>query len=460
MDEKLHKQLTAAGQGANLQDRLPPVVVTEAALHIMPILQMLNIGRATGQPHRFRQRKRFPSAYPQGSGSTAVNSGSTYENTDINLKIVRSWGGVENFVEETTKMDTVALEVYGAVQATAYELAGECFWGDATANEYQFSGFDAGHGAGVQIQRIDGDQATLTKVLIDELIDTCQVAGARDEQKALFMSTAMQSHLGRVEAGSNGGGLQYLPKAEGPWPGVQIGWIPRTYRDIRIYPCEFTRPKAAAASIAVEELEGEGELEAGTYCYKVAPVTRFGEQGASAEACVYVYGSESAVQITVTMFEHADSQYAFGDALYWKIYRSSTQGSDWRLVKVVNALTYSDAGTPTAAATTLVDDGTHEVRGGNTDTADEGAEDQPLTWTVADGIDECIFYIDLDADDGVALAATMNETAEGLLDDRELFAWRRLADVNDQMNFMVRTYAALAIKQGAPHGVLRRVRSA
>ena len=42
----------------------------------------------------------------------------------------------------------------------------------------------------------------------------------------------------------------------------------------------------------------------------------------------------------------------------------------------------------------------------------------------------------------------------------DLIGWKRLGEVKDQVDFLVRTYMALAIKDPRKHAVLRRVRAA
>lgn len=459
MEDLLYKALTAAGEGGAITERDLNPILTEAALQRMPLLRFMNIRRVKGNPYKFYRRDAFPAAHPEGPGAAALQTNSNYTAVEKNLKIIRSWGGVEDFVQATVDdgRDPTTMEMIGHLHACVYELVGTAYWGDALANTYQFDGFDADTG----IFRLDGGANALALKDMDDLIDGCMVPGTEDHPRLLVMSQQMISQLGRLERSYTGGNAQVTPPTVIAFPGIAGGVRMRTYRDIPIYPAGLTRPRAEAASISIAQGTA-GTLADATYYVKVAPVTRFGEQGYASGSVVITGGSNLAsINITVAAFTHANSQYPYSDALYWKLYVSTVSGSEI-LVKTQNAITYS-SGSPASAATTLNYAGTATARGGASGTATSGAEDQAPRYS-ATTPDEAIFLLDVEPDDGSELVATAYNSPTGPggqpLDEYDLFTLKRLGDTKDQVDFLVRCYACLGVKRGAAHGVLRRVRVA
>lgn len=460
LKERFVKSITIPGEGSDLQFAEQSMILTEAARQRMAAIRFMNIVPGAGSPYEWRRRDALPAAHPEGSGASAQTTGnnSSYSKLSKDLKIIRSYGRIDEFVEETDyDFDTAAEEVLGCAWAVAYELTGTVFWGDSSANQYQFDGFDSDP----NVQRINGGNATITKALIDQLIDDAGQAGSEQDQKMLFMSRHMRDALVTSLAGTQGEGLRVWTHEDVAWPepGAAGGIRLHHYGGIPIMAVDFTRPRALTGTIT-GSAGGDGSLADGTYYYRLAAVTRFGEQIATPEVAVTVYGADGNGSVTLTLgsaFQHANSNYPYSDAMYYKLYRGTSSGN-LTLVNTYNGLTYDASGTPTGAVTSFVDTGadlSSSNRGG-------AGSDKPLVSsdaTMSGNIDECIFLVDLDPVNGCRIPCSQYASGGGPASYYDLLAIKRLADTADHVNFLVKTYALLAILQGPVHGVLRNVRA-
>jgi len=451
MDAQLFKQLTESDLSSIRTEELIQRALTEAALAQMPMLQLIPMRAVADSPFFFRRRTALPVAVPQGPSSDTVRTKSSLDKVSVALKTIREAGGVDNFSRHTiSDVELLTEEALGCAISVVYQLAGMILWGDATANSYTFDGFDADP----EIVRHDGGNDVLTKSDIDSLIDAVSVSVEGAQNHVLVMSKEMLTRLTDAVESSNA--IRYDVEIEpGGLPGARAGLRLHQYRGIPIYQTEATRPKKKATGITASVAAGQGSLAAGTYYYRLAPVTRFGEQGACDTITVNVSGDNSAVNFSVPAFFIDSDLGQYTDAWYWKIYRGTSSG-DEVLVNVANGLTYDASGTPTAAATTVTDDGddlSSSDRGGAT-------TDTPLTYS-SSAPDECIFIIDTNRLNGCELGykdQRQTDDARAMGPDG-LLGWLELAQTRDRLEFMVRAYAALGIKQGRVHGVLRGVRA-
>ena len=351
-------------------------------------------------------------------------------------------------------------EVLAHIEGAAQQVSAAVLWGDGgtdtaganvtgNGNLYMPDGLDADTG----IMRINGAGVALTDALFQKLLDTTNVAGMTGKRYAI-MSSMMAS---RLEAVTQALGARYMVEEEGLY-GRRI----KKYRDTYILESDQTRPRATMGAISLAGSDpGTGGLSDDTYYYYVAPVTSEGEQIRQAsEANVTLSGGTATqiVTITITAFQFSDTNSPYTDALYYKIYRGTGSGAEV-LVATVPACTYS-GGSVTGADTTLVDDGTADLRGGVTGSLPGGvsAADDELAGTVA-APEESIFLVNADPDDGIEIAAASNKGAQNIGADN-LFGLVRLGKTTDNEPFLVGSYVAPVIKRGACHGVLRRVLAA
>ena len=128
-----------------------------------------------------------------------------------------------------------------------------------------------------------------------------------------------------------------------------------------------------------------------------------------------------------------------------------------KLRATINALTYDGNGTPTGYATTYTYTGANTARGGALGTAVTGAEDLPLTGTVAVP-DETMFLVCTDPQVGCEIPCT-GYPEDTNIDYYSLLSMSKLGASRDATDFFVKTYAALADRWGATHVEARRVRA-
>ncbi len=253
-NDELRKSITIPGEGTTLQFAEQELVLTEAALERMALLRFLNLKPIIGSPFEFRRRDALPSAMPEGSGAIAQTTGdnSDYAKPTVPLKIVRSYGMIDEFVEATDYgFDVAASEILGVGQAVGYEATGMTMWGDLSGNPYQCDGMEMHP----NLIRIDGGANTLTLAELDDLIDQTGASGdGISDEKLLLMSRQMQSAVKRAMTAATGDGtVVNLDEVSGTWPDADGGWRLKSYEGVPILPIALTRPRGAAPTITGAE---------------------------------------------------------------------------------------------------------------------------------------------------------------------------------------------------------------
>lgn len=129
MAEELRKALltTASGSGSPLvPEDLEPVLV-EYLYKISPLTAMLPVKRANGATHEFNRRDGVPSAWFEGELASTTQQTSSYSRNTVQVKILRTGGGVSGFARAAMRrfIDALEAEITGAVEgmADAIELA-------------------------------------------------------------------------------------------------------------------------------------------------------------------------------------------------------------------------------------------------------------------------------------------------------------------------------------------------
>lgn len=423
--EELALQLTTADGGVLSPESLEPIIV-ELVRKLSPLIAGITVIQSNGKTHEFNNRTALPEAYFEGENASTPSSKSSYNRISVPLKIIHAKGGVTGFQQAASKafVDSFVKEVQGASQATAWAIEFGVMWGNATADQYQFSGVDTW----ISTNRIDKN-AVITLRYLDDMIDPILNAGVVDRTTlAFYLSPQMLSKISTLQTEARisiekviyAGGLEMA-----------------SYRGIPLIPTSFTRATSQMSAPSVANDAASGGLQTGkTYRYKVAAVTTTGEQWASDETSL----------ATITGTATLVTWVAVAGARLYKIYRTVGDGATGteKYLTTVAAKTYDGDGTITGNKTQFIDtlaDGTI----GN---------DYPLSFT---NKDEVIFLLDLDPEKSIEIAGLRNQQGEVV---KNLIQMLPLARTKDVEEFLLLSYLALVFKGDIFNAMLRRVRVA
>jgi hypothetical protein len=171
-----------------------------------------------------------------------------------------------------------------------------------------------------------------------------------------------------------------------------------------------------------------GTIADDTYFFHVAPVTIAGEQEACAEISqITAGGNTSTITLTFT---------AVADAISYKVYASDATTTEV-LTRQVSAFTYDGSGTKGAAITSIVL--TTDPTTADSSVPTSMQTDRPF---VANGgiVPEPIILWDLDAFQGMGRYSFTNSGGSAF---NGLITMKQLAETDDTLDFLIKTYACL-----------------
>jgi hypothetical protein len=425
--EELTLALDTASGAALIPEDLDDIIV-DLVKKQAPLAAMLSVNPANGKTHEFNRLTDLPVARAEGENAKSDSTNSTYERDSVPLKIIRAKGSVSGFQQAASKkyVNSFQTEIVNAAKSMGYSVEGYLLWGSAAADQYQYSGANKV----IQSNRIEfGDVAALS--LLDDMIDPIEERGALADKKVFILSPQMISRISSLD-----------PTVRKNIAAVEFagGRRMQHYRDIPLLPSSYTRPVSKMQPITLASAGTGGNMEpAGSYRYRVAAVTLFGEQWASDSKPITLTAGHTKCQVTWPTVLNA---------IQFRIYRTIEGGAEGeeKLVAVIAGCEYSGDGTPGAAITTYLD--------ANPDTVVETSKDYALVKDGAVG-DEVIFLMNLDPDNSVELEGLVNEQGERM---SSLVQYIPLAVTRDAMDFMLVSYHAPAWKGEMFNAMARRVR--
>lgn len=449
MDEKLKDlslALDSTTGAALIPEDLEPVLV-ELLKRLSPMMGRIPTVAANGSAHDFNRRTSVNQGSMEGENAETPTGQSAFTRVTVPLKIIRANGGVTGFQQAAARAhrDSLMTEIQGAVRGVGWLTEWSVMWGNATADSFQYDGFD------VQLttNRFDQAHGPVTIDAVDQLLDSVEERGAFNTMDmALVMSPRMASRLVQIqddlriprESVEMDGGVRFM-----------------SYRGVPIMRSTFVKPGFVTPAPIIADSATAGSLApATTYDYRIAAVTITGEQVASAKTPHTTGGGITSVDITLP------SLAAFGSPVpyLWKVFRSVAGGGVEKLVGVFAGQTYDGDGTPTGLVATINE--------GAADAVVVAAVDFPQLST-GGSFDETIWAFWFNRDESFALAWLRNEFAQspatppagpnlgpdGLDPHLQLLP---LARVKDREDFLIQTYHALALKGELFNAVLRNVR--
>jgi len=426
--EDLALQLTTAEGGVLSPESLEPIIV-ELVRKLSPLVAGITVVQSNGKTHEFNKRTALPEAYYEGENAATPSSNSTYARVAVPLKIIHAKGGVTGFQQAASKkfVDSFVKEMSGSAQSMAWAIEFGVMWGNATADQYQFDGADVY----ISTNRLDKN-AVISLRFLDDMIDPILNAGVVDRSTlAFYLSPQMLSKISTLQTEAR------IPVDKVKYAG---GLEMQSYRGIPLVPTSFTRPTSQMSAPVLADGGTSGAMvTAGTYRYKIAAVTTFGEQWISDETTITLSAGQNQCDVSWT---------AVTGARLYKIYRTVNGGAadTEKYLTTVAAKTYDGSGSITGNNTSYKD--------GAADSVITASVDYPLDFT---NKDEVIFLLDLDASKSIEIAGLRNQQGEQV---KNLIQMLPLARTKDVEEFLLVSYLALVYKGDIFNAMLRRVRVA
>lgn len=343
-------QVTTGSGGYLIPEDLNPAI-NEYLARISPLWSMIQKKRANGKTHEYVRRTGVPSARFEGELTEPNYTANTYDRPSVQLKILRTAGGVSGFQQATSERfaNALAQEVDGAVEGMAQLIEWSLLNGN-TADSYQFNGLEAmlladstaknALASGGNILDVDG---VIALSHLDSMIDRVrQYRQSARDPLAFLVSTGMISKIS---------GLQTRISRTVQMVEFEGGFRMATYRDIPLIPTSYTQPAATTTSPTVTATKGAGgSLDDDEWFYAITSVTSAGEQLVGTGNSATTETTNNKVVLTWT----ADS-----NALLYKIWRGTTSATDsLQLLDTIAAKTYDSSGAVDGTVATYTDDGT------------------------------------------------------------------------------------------------------
>lgn len=435
MSEILRKALlaTTSQSGENLiPEDLEPALVEYLARE-QPLFMFMERQKADGKTHEYNKRTAVPEAWFEGELTDIQAGSSTYDRESVQLKILRTWGGVSGFQQRMSERFINALEseIVGSMEGLADLFEYSMLWGNKN-DAYQFDGLDtfiANDAQAGQLISAGGNilspDNVVTLTHLDDMIDAATgFRGVGGDPKAFIMSRQMISKIT---------GLQTKIQRSVQQIEFEGGFRMATYRDVPLVPSDFVRPRATTTSPTVTATAAAGgTMVDGTYHYGISSVTMFGEQLVGATDSATTATSNNSVALTWT----ADPA-----ARLYKVWRGSS-ATTMKLLTVIPAKTYDSAGAVNGTVAAYTDTGAATVN-----TAID-----PLTTG-----HESIFLANFNPDRGAALVGNLSPLGERT---DNFVSYVPLATRKSAFEYMIESFAALKVPHARLHAVARRVKLA
>ena len=464
----IQKALTSAsGVGEALVPQHLEQVITNSLPRLSPTLAMIEPKFDNQKYHEFNRLITLPGVGgAMGEGATTPTFQPAFQRTGVYMKVIRRKGSTTDFLQDASKknIDAAATNIEANMLAHVYDLENYILYGNAGANAYEFSGLDTF----IQTNRINktvgGVVPTSLKVL-DDLIDTNLDNQGISHKKAIYMSPYMLSKFSQLltNVRLNQGLSGQMSQVDVPG-----GWRLNAYRDIPIVVSSACRPKSVMGTVTPAVVDSGGTiLDSQTYYFRVAAVTRDGEQLASAEVSQAsgTGGAGNVHKITLT-FTPVVGAYRY------KVYVGTVSGT-LTLSRIVPAFTYDANGTISVSDTDTINTNTQVTSDATgavnvitllnpCTTADStavatGAQaDVPLVGTV-DNPPEYVFFWDLDEYQGLGRLPYTNEGGSRF---NGLVTFEDLAKTDDFLPFLIKSYCALADSFEKTSSVIRGLKVA
>ena len=440
---ELSKALATTGSGQYLVPEDLEPAIRDYLWYLSPLTERIQLVRADGHLHKVARRTAVNRGWFEGESTVPNYSQGTYDQRQVEVKIIRTSGKVTDFMQSASRtfVDAVAEEIESAVMALAdvfeysamYGISDDLTTYDLTGDAYQYTGLygwlieDAltNNVRDANSNAVAG--ATVTLTMLDQMYATT-IGKYRNFMRDPYIWLMSQDMNDKVS------GLQTRVTRESPSLEFEGGFVMQLYKNIPILPSQFCAPGSSAspAGLAATEAAG-GSLADDQYFYRVAAITLYGEQAAAAE----VNATTSATDNTVTL-----SWTAATGAKEYAIYKGTTTGDDnLELLDIIAATTYTVTGSIDTDVTTYDDDGT----------ITSTAAIQPL-----DLAEETVWLVNLGKTYGISrpvLIPSLGTPVDNLV------RYAEIPVATDEHAFRLKAYSTIQVPRGESSCVLRRAKA-
>ncbi len=354
---------------------------------------------------------------------------------------------VSNFLQSAARSftDVLADEIQAASDDMRELLEFNVIWGTAdenvtfTGDTYQYNGIYP------WILKDDPTNCVTdvrgAKIALSNLDDALDVTRSKYQNlkggKWLWLMSSPMRHAVS--------GLQTKIQRLVPQINYEGQFLMDTYEGVPIMDSGFVAPNSTSASVAGLGVTaaGSGAVAAGTYYYRIAAITLYGEQVASAGAQVTQGGASAQTNLSWT---------ANSDAKLYAVYRGALNGadtvSDYQLLDIIAGKAYNSSGVVTGNVATYTD----------AFTLTKKANVHPLVlYSSSSKAMESIFLVFLDKLNGASLAVlppAMGETYGGD-PTKNLVRFNTLVETTSSFQFRLESFHALQIANAKVCAVIR-----
>jgi hypothetical protein len=414
----LRKALETTGDGAALLPYDLESYLGEELLKMQPLAELIPVLQAESKTHEYNLRTSHPMGWFEGESTPANFKNGTYARKSTMLKIQRIWGSVTGFARSMDEafIDAFTTELEGSLQGMAdifefgilYACSGEeGFSGDA----FQYSGIFPRLAAQAPSNIIDagGDKVQLAD-LDAALAKVGAFRQSRNDPKLWMMGLQMKQIVDGLQTKIQ------IPLTSTVLNDGQI--VMANYANSPIFETDYLAPEETNTSPS--DLAGVaaagGTLNASVK-YRIASVTAFGEQVASAETDAIDATANKKVTLSWTADENAK---------LYHIFRKDGTGA-WKLLDIIAALTYDAAGT---------------VNGSVEEYLDAGAK-TPVAVKPLEAGEEQIVLLNRNQERGVAFLGKVDDMGR---QTGRLMSFVELARVKDSYDYMIKSYLGVRVK--------------
>lgn len=431
---ELKKALETTGDGAALVPYDLEAFLEEELLKLQPLAQLVDVIQAESKTHEYSVRTSHPQAWFEGESTPANSKNSAYTRESVQLKIQRIWGSVTGFAQTVDEkfIDALAAELEGSLEGMANIMEYGLMWGaaddrDFSGDAYQYTGIIPRLFSDAPSNVIDAEGA---KVSLDHLDQAMAQAsgfrGVRQDPKLWIMGIRMKQIVDGLQTRIQIP-LTSVTLADGK---VDMAAYDRT----AILESDFIVPAASTSSPS----DGSGSAASGgaladaDWDYRIASVTAYGEQEASAAiGATTTSGSDNSVDLTWT----ADPA-----AYLYMIFREKDGSGTFELLDIIAAKTYDAAGTVNGTVETYTDDGSQTAKAIKPLESDE----------------QNILLANVNPTRGAAFVGKVDDMGRPV---ERLFSFVELARVKDTYDYLVKSYLALRIKHPNLFSMVRHVKT-